>query len=520
MATSLGKVGIVDRGNYSSEVTYNSGDFVFYEGSTWLALKDGLIGVNPAEGENWKYLARGVPENIQDEIDSIKNNKLDKTEFDNLQIGGRNLARGTSSEYAKEIIHSGGTNKNTLLARVYTDGLKIGDTVTLRLLYKYSDLVSETGQTGRVTPKGKGDVTGWDYGSFYGDTFKVTVGTGEYEFLYSFKINEDHLKNSYWDVYIRHDYIASGTSTWKMLKVEKGTKPTDWTPAPEDVQDQVNSIQNPTFDDSGTAEGINSFTDFIAKVKSKMNIFEFYRDFKAGMKYVLHTGRLVNNAVTTEEGFALDARMGKTLQDQITEQNNNINGNTYLLKGGKPLSDIDLNDIKERGNYYCPSNNFAVTILNTPIPNTSFTLKVYSATGAADDYLIQELTTYTGIKFIRKYTPNQVWSGWDKIILNSDLSMNLTVPNYSEAITLSDSISTYTAPSNGYIRSELIRTGTNITYWIIIQVNGVRVFIINGSDTTEMGVAFIPVSKGDVITWKFENSQYCKSIYNMFIPCK
>ena len=103
---------------------------------------------------------------------------------------------------------------------------------------------------------------------------------------------------------------------------------------------------------------------------------------------------------------------------------------------------------------------------------------------------------------------------------NKNLSMNLTVPNYSEAITLSDSISTYTAPSNGYIRSELIRTGTNITYWIMIQVNGVRVFIINGSDTTEMGVAFIPVSKGDVITWKFENSQYCKSIYNMFIPCK
>ena len=96
MSTSLGKVGIVDKGNYSAEVVYNSGDFVLYEGSTWLALKDGLIGIKPTEGENWKYLARGVSEDIQGQIDSINNNKLDKTEFDNLTIGGRNLARETN----------------------------------------------------------------------------------------------------------------------------------------------------------------------------------------------------------------------------------------------------------------------------------------------------------------------------------------------------------------------------------------------------------------------------------------
>lgn len=94
--------------------------------------------------------------------------------------------------------------------------------------------------------------------------------------------------------------------------------------AGKSLQDQINSIQNPTFDDSGTVEEISNFTDFLNSVKTKMNIFRFFRDFKAGMKYVLHTGRLVNNAVTTEEGFALDARMGKTLQDQITDVNKNL----------------------------------------------------------------------------------------------------------------------------------------------------------------------------------------------------
>lgn len=64
MATSIGKVGIVDKGNYSAEVIYNSGDFVFYEGSTWLALKGNLLGVEPVDGENWKYLARGLSNGI------------------------------------------------------------------------------------------------------------------------------------------------------------------------------------------------------------------------------------------------------------------------------------------------------------------------------------------------------------------------------------------------------------------------------------------------------------------------
>ena len=73
--TSLGKIGIVNKGNYSPDVTYNQCNFVFYKGSTWLALKDGLLGVEPVEGENWKYLARGIPENIQEQIDFINDNK-------------------------------------------------------------------------------------------------------------------------------------------------------------------------------------------------------------------------------------------------------------------------------------------------------------------------------------------------------------------------------------------------------------------------------------------------------------
>ena len=42
------------------------------------------------------------------------------------------------------------------------------------------------------------------------------------------------------------------------------------------------------------------------------------------LNQLLSRSNVVNNALTTEEGYALDARMGKSLQDQITAQNSNI----------------------------------------------------------------------------------------------------------------------------------------------------------------------------------------------------
>ena len=57
--TELGRIGFVDRGTYASGTTYRIGDVVYYNGSTWVALKDNLKGVTPVTGANWKYMARG-----------------------------------------------------------------------------------------------------------------------------------------------------------------------------------------------------------------------------------------------------------------------------------------------------------------------------------------------------------------------------------------------------------------------------------------------------------------------------
>ncbi len=84
------------------------------------------------------------------------------------------------------------------------------------------------------------------------------------------------------------------------------------------VQD-IMDIEQPEFDDSGTVSGIDSFPAFLNKTKSKMNIFQWYRDFKAGMQFVLHAGQIVNNCVSSDADKPLAAAQGKALQDQLTK---------------------------------------------------------------------------------------------------------------------------------------------------------------------------------------------------------
>lgn len=70
-------------------------------------------------------------------------------------------------------------------------------------------------------------------------------------------------------------------------------------------------IETPEFDDSGTVEGISSFPSFLETMKSKMNFFQFFRNLKAGLQFVLHAGQIVNNCVTVNAGLPLSAAAGE-----------------------------------------------------------------------------------------------------------------------------------------------------------------------------------------------------------------
>ena len=107
------------------------------------------------------------------------------------------------------------------MAKVLTDGLVVGDTVTVKLIYKYTNIVATSGQTAKCWIQGYGNSTIWNGGTFNSSAQKVLSGSGEHTFLYSFKITPEHLKNSSWGTSIRHDYVQSGSVQWKMFKLKR-----------------------------------------------------------------------------------------------------------------------------------------------------------------------------------------------------------------------------------------------------------------------------------------------------------
>ena len=151
------------------------------------------------------------------------------------KIGGRNLALGTSCEYSTPFTDfNGGINICIFRTKVLTKGLSVGDTITCTLFYKYDSIVPVNDKNVVIVLQGSGNVTDWSNGVFNAGQLTGITGSDEGVYTQQLVMTEAHLKNEYWDVNIRHDYIQSGSVQYKMFKVELGNKPTDWTPAPED----------------------------------------------------------------------------------------------------------------------------------------------------------------------------------------------------------------------------------------------------------------------------------------------
>ena len=100
--TSLGLVGIADKGTYNQDTTYNRGQFVLYNGSTWLALKDNLTGVEPTEGENWKYLARGFAAELLSLVTAIDSQGLSGSQGG--QVNAQSLIDVLADKVANQLI--------------------------------------------------------------------------------------------------------------------------------------------------------------------------------------------------------------------------------------------------------------------------------------------------------------------------------------------------------------------------------------------------------------------------------
>ena len=100
------------------------------------------------------------------------------------------------------------------------------------------------------------------------------------------------------------------------------------------------SVETPEFDDSGTVEGISSFPTFLETMKSKMNFFQFFRNLKAGLQFVLHAGQIVNNCVTDNDSLPLSAAQGKVLKDLYTQLYSEMGTQIYKVPDNETLDQL------------------------------------------------------------------------------------------------------------------------------------------------------------------------------------
>ena len=103
----------------------------------------------------------------------------------------------------------------------------------------------------------------------------------------------------------------------------------------EDFNDNMDTLETALteFDDSGTAEGVTSFPEMLAKLVTGNKLAVTLKNLKAGLQFVLHAGSIVNNCVTDNPNLPLSAAQGKALNDAITTLNSNLTAS--FIKGSQ-----------------------------------------------------------------------------------------------------------------------------------------------------------------------------------------
>ena len=161
-------------------------------------------------------------------------------------LGGRNRALKTTKDWGDFIsVESGiGSNIRIPLHTVLADGLKAGDKLLVSMEYSIDNVVRFNNNSITAKFQGLGDVTEW---SATGVPFFQNIGelsTGDNYRVAKFEVvlNSEMVKNNYWNLEIRVDGARSCKAHTKKCKIEVGNIYTDWTPAPEDVEQNVSEL--------------------------------------------------------------------------------------------------------------------------------------------------------------------------------------------------------------------------------------------------------------------------------------
>ena len=150
-----------------------------------------------------------------------------KESVDNLQIGGRNLIKKSNVEYK--------SSEYKIVTYKPTSYLVAGETYTMSLCVTPAENVT------KLIPYVSGAYKPLVTLVPNGTTKQIISGTFTASY-YDGRTPEDNPSYGNIDIFrLPNNGTVTGETTIYWIKVEKGNKPTDWTPAPEDVDNKIDS---------------------------------------------------------------------------------------------------------------------------------------------------------------------------------------------------------------------------------------------------------------------------------------
>ena len=145
---------------------------------------------------------------------------------------------------------------------------------------------------------------------------------------------------------------------------------------------------------------------------------KFCSDFNSFKTGIITLGKLVNNGLTTQEGYALDARYGKTLLDMVTRLNSDLGEVNSNFKTKEITT--GFNDLTKNGMYYLTGGKTGGDIANRPPNNDTggwwgTCINIVHTNGVRAQIAIDVFNN----RYTRMFN-NGAWTAWKGFLSNTD----------------------------------------------------------------------------------------------------
>lgn len=320
-----------------------------------------------------KSLLTQTAEGITSEVSKTYSTKTElsttNSKIDNLSVGGRNLAVGTKTISGVNVFGSpkventlyGCTAVHTTTAWVgigfmgkplgESGKFKVGDELTVSVYFKINAKLDNPGKIYlyRVTNKSHAfglecDAGGVSSNKDFVDITSLPLNTWIRVWA-SFVANDYSLS----DHIMRFESSVGNDIYWAAPQLEKGNKPTDWSPAPEDVDASITTVDN-KFKSYSTTEQTKSLINQSAEsIKSEVSkTYQVKGDYATNSSVRSAIEQSANSITSTVESTYATKATVEALKNIADNAIESWSGTGVPTLTNKPASDWTTDTLKKQ----------------------------------------------------------------------------------------------------------------------------------------------------------------------------